>query len=225
MMQGKLLAGKELAYNRLLQQQQNLKKERDADEAQAQKLRNQVALLAEEEAEYHRIEKQAGSYEDVKQRLDGLREKKSDTLRLNAELGFATREIADLTARAEKQRAMIASLDADTAKKAELATKVRAGLGPEKSPKTGLNPRSVSGLPRSTGGPAPLLPSLNAIPKSGRRSPLTRQRSGMREPMAPARSAGRNSETISEVSRPSSAQKSGNLKARQSPTSNGRRNS
>lgn len=125
----KLLAGKNLLYNRLLQQQQNLAKERDADTAQAKNLEASLALIAEEDAEYHRIEKTAGSYDDVKQRLDGHREKKSEYLRLSAELGFAAREIADITARAGKQRAQIRALDADMQKKAELVVKVRAGLG------------------------------------------------------------------------------------------------
>ncbi len=125
----KLLAEKKLAYSRLLQQQQNLAKERDAEEKQAKNLEAQLALIADEEAEYHRIEKTAGSYEELRQRLDKLREKKSEFLRLSAELGFADREIADLTARAEKQKAQIKALDIDVQKKAEFIARVRAGLG------------------------------------------------------------------------------------------------
>lgn len=125
----KVLAEKKLAYSRLLQQQQNLNRERDADTAQAKKLETQLALLAEEDAEYHRIEKTAGSYEDVKQRLDGLRQKKEEYLQLNAELGFAEVQLKDLAARAGKQKELIAALDSDIAKKDGLITKVRAGLG------------------------------------------------------------------------------------------------
>jgi exonuclease SbcC len=125
----KVLAEKKLAYSRLLQQQQNLVKERDAEEKQAKKLEVQLALIADEEAEYRRIEKTAGSYEALRQRMDGLREKKSEFLRRSAELGFAGREIADLTARIDKQRAQIKSLDIDLQKKAEFIARVRAGLG------------------------------------------------------------------------------------------------
>jgi len=125
----KLLAEKKTAYARLVQKQQTLERERDADTAKAKNLEALIALLAVEEVEYHRIEKIAGSYAEIRKRLDGLQEKKAEYLRLTGELGFATREIADLTARAEKQRALIKGLDADSAKKAELITKVRAGLG------------------------------------------------------------------------------------------------
>jgi DNA repair protein SbcC/Rad50 len=127
--QQKVLAKKQLAYSRLLDQQVNLAKERDADIAQAAKLEAQLALIADEEAEYHNIEKTAGSYEDVRQRLEALREKKSEFLRISAELGFTDREIADLTARRAKQHAAITALDADMQVKADLVTKIRAGLG------------------------------------------------------------------------------------------------
>jgi len=127
--QQKLLAEKKLAYSRLLQQQQNLVKERDADSQTAKNLEAQLALIADEEAEYHRIEKTAGSYEALRLRLDGLREKKSEFLRLSAELGFADREIADLTARVEKQRAQIKALDIEVQKKDEFISRVRGGLG------------------------------------------------------------------------------------------------
>ena len=125
----KLLAEKKTVYARLLQQQQTLQRERDADIAQAKNLEASLALLADEEAEYHRIEKTAGSYAEVRQRLDRLREKKAGHLKLTAELGFATREIADLAARVGKQRALIKGLDSEGEKKAGLIAKVRAGLG------------------------------------------------------------------------------------------------
>src|SRR5665647_1509083 len=125
----KILAEKKTACARLLQQQQALQLERDAEQAQAKKLKGMLALLAQEEDEYHRIEKAACSFPIVRQRLDGLKEKKAEHLRLSAELDFASREIADLTARTEKQRVLIRGLDADTEKKAEFIARVRAGLG------------------------------------------------------------------------------------------------
>jgi exonuclease SbcC len=125
----KLLAEKKTAWARLLQQQQALQQERDADLAQAKKLKGSLVLLAQEEDEYRRIEKTASSYPVVRQRLDSLKEKKAEYLRLSAELDFASREIADLTARAEKQRVLIRGLDADAEKKAEFIARVRTGLG------------------------------------------------------------------------------------------------
>ena len=125
----KQLAEKNTAYTRLLQQQQTLQKERDADTTQAKRLEASLTLIADEEAEYHRIEKTAGSYAEVRLRLDSLREKKAGHLNLTAELGFATKECADLTLRAEKQRTLIKGLDGDFEKRAGLIAKVRAGLG------------------------------------------------------------------------------------------------
>jgi exonuclease SbcC len=125
----KILAEKKTACARLFQQQQALQQERDAEQAQAKKLKGMLALLAQEEDEFHRIEKTACSYPVVRQRLDGLREKRAEHLRLSAELDFASREIADLTARTEKQRVLIHGLDADAEKKGEFIARVRAGLG------------------------------------------------------------------------------------------------
>ena len=125
----KLLAEKKTVYVRLVQKQQTLERERDTDTAQAKNLEASLALLADEEAEYHRIEKTAGSYAEIRKRLDGLQQKKAEFLRLTGELGFVTREIADLGARAEKQRTLIRGLEADAVKKAELIAGVRAGLG------------------------------------------------------------------------------------------------
>ncbi|MGA2918224.1 ATP-binding protein [Methanoregula sp.] len=125
----KVLAEKKTAFARLQQQEQTLRSERDKDTAQARKLEAAIALVKDEEAEFNRIKDVAGSYEEMRQRLDGLREKRNEYLRLNAELGFATKELADLAARAGKQKAKINELDADVQKKAELVAKVRAGLG------------------------------------------------------------------------------------------------
>ena len=125
----KVLAEKKLAYNRLLQQQQNLAKERDADTAQAKNLEAQLAVIADEQAEYDRLRPVVGSHDEVRQRLDLLRQKKEKFLRLDAELGFAMKQIADLTAREEAQEAQIRALDADTKKKSELVATLRTALG------------------------------------------------------------------------------------------------
>jgi len=125
----KLLAEKKTAYARLVQKHQTLERERDLDTAQAKNLGASLALIADEEAEYHRIEETAGSYAEIRKKLDGLQQKKAEYLRLTGELGFVTREITDLAARAEKQRALIKGLDTDAGKKAELVAQVRAGLG------------------------------------------------------------------------------------------------
>jgi exonuclease SbcC len=124
-----VLAEKKTAYARLLQQHQTLESERDADTARKKVLETSLSRIADEEAEYHRIEKTAGSYGEVRQRLDGLREKKAEYLRLTAELGFVTKECTDLVARAEKQRGLIRGLERDAEKKAGLIVNVRAGLG------------------------------------------------------------------------------------------------
>jgi exonuclease SbcC len=124
-----VLAEKKTAYARLLQQHQTLESERDADTARKKVLETSLSRIADEEAEYYRIEKTAGSYGEVRQRLDGLKEKKAEYLRLTAELGFITKECTDLAARAEIQRALIRGLESDAEKKAGLIAKVRAGLG------------------------------------------------------------------------------------------------
>ncbi|HVP97631.1 AAA family ATPase, partial [Methanoregula sp.] len=125
----KLLAEKKTAYARLVQKQQILERERDADFVKVKNLEASLTLVADEEAEYHRIERTAGSYAEIRKRLDGLQQKKAEYVRLTGELGFATREIADLVERAEKKRALIKGLEADAVRKAELIAKVRAGLG------------------------------------------------------------------------------------------------
>nr|WP_319376113.1 SMC family ATPase [uncultured Methanoregula sp.] len=129
----KVLADKKTTYARLLQQQQTLQHELDTDTAQAKKLEASLALIADEEVEYHRIEKSAGSYAEVRLRLDALREKKAEHIRLTGELKHATEQIADFAARAEKQRTLIRGLDGDAEKRAGLIANIRVGLaaGPE----------------------------------------------------------------------------------------------
>ena len=125
----RLLAEKKLAYNRLLQQQQNLTRERDADTAQAKRLEASLALITDEEAEYERLKPLVGSHDKVRQRMDRLRQQKEKFLALNAELGFAMKQIADLVAREEAQQAQIRTLEEHARKKAELVATLRAGLG------------------------------------------------------------------------------------------------
>ncbi len=127
--QQNILREKKAAYDRLLQQQQGLRRERDTDLLEAQKLEAQIALLAGEAEEYHRIEKTAGSYDEVRHRLDTLRRKKEEFLEINAELGFANVQLNDFATRKEKQQALIAGFDTDSARKAGLIEKIRAGLG------------------------------------------------------------------------------------------------
>ena len=117
--QQKVLAEKKILCNRLLQQQQNLTKEREADEAQAKKLEAQLALIAEEQAEYDRLRPMAASHEKVQNNLNGLRKKREEFLQLNRDLLYVKDRIADFTVRADKQRGMITSLDADVQKRTE----------------------------------------------------------------------------------------------------------
>ncbi len=131
--QAKILAEKKLAHSRLIQQQQNLKSERDADLLADKRLEASLSLIAEEEAEYHRIEKVAGSYAEVRARLDLLLTKKAEHARLFGELGFIRREIADLATRMERHKALLHNLENDGAEKEKLCTTIRGciGAGPE----------------------------------------------------------------------------------------------
>ena len=125
----KALAEKNLAYSRLREQQQNLVRERDADLAQAKKLEEELALIAEEQAEYERLKPLAGSHDECRMNLERLREKKEKYLAQGAELGFAMKQIADLAGRVQEQQVKLSTLDADEQKKAGLITTIRAGLG------------------------------------------------------------------------------------------------
>ena len=62
----KVLAEKKSVYDRLMQEQQALGKEIAAETAQQKKIDAALALLADEEAEYHRIEKTAAQYAEVR---------------------------------------------------------------------------------------------------------------------------------------------------------------
>jgi exonuclease SbcC len=127
--QQRVLADRKTNFARLQQQQEAIRQELGTDTAQATTLDAALALIAEEEAEYHRIEKAAGSYEEVRGRLDRLQQHKAEHARLSGELRFVNREITDLASRAEKQQALIAGLDHDRAEIARLAGTLRSGLG------------------------------------------------------------------------------------------------
>ncbi|MFA4860691.1 AAA family ATPase [Methanoregula sp.] len=127
--QQKVLAEKKLAYSRLREQQQALRQELADETIRAKKLESALALVADEEAEYHRIEKTAGSYAEVRERLDLLQKKKAEHVRLTGEIAFLKREIADLATREEKQKSLLAGLDKDEAEHTRLCTAIRAGIG------------------------------------------------------------------------------------------------
>ncbi|MFA4850148.1 MAG: SMC family ATPase [Methanoregula sp.] len=125
----KAIAEKKLAYSRLREQQQAVFQELAAETTRAKKLEAALALIADEEAEYHRIEKTAGSYAELRERLDLLQKKKAEHVRLTGELGFLKREIADLATREEKQKTLLANLDKDGAEHARLCAAIRTGIG------------------------------------------------------------------------------------------------
>ena len=125
----RVLAEKKTAYARLLQQQQALRQELANETGQQKRCETTLALIAEEEAEYHRIEKTAGSYTAVRARLDLLQKQKAEHTRLTAECGFARQQVADFAARITKQEALIAGLDHDLQEQARLSSIVRESLG------------------------------------------------------------------------------------------------
>ena len=131
--QQRALLDRKTAYARLLQQQLAAEQELAKETAQQKALEAALALVAEEEAEYQRIEKTAGSYPEVRARLDALQKAKAEQARLAAELGFAKREIDDLASRIERQKALLAGLENDGREKDRICTSLRGciGAGPE----------------------------------------------------------------------------------------------
>jgi exonuclease SbcC len=129
----KVLADKKLAYNRLLQQKQAAQQELEDETIRIGKLDAALAMVAEEEAEYQKIEKTAGTYGEVRARLDALVLKKAEHARIAAELGFADREIRDFDARTEMTRAHLAALEKDAREKDRICGTIRDRLraGPE----------------------------------------------------------------------------------------------
>ncbi|MFA4876878.1 MAG: SMC family ATPase [Methanoregula sp.] len=127
--QAKGLAEKKTAIARLQQQQLALRQELASETAQAKKLEAALTLVADEEAEYHRIEKTAGSYAEVRLRLDALQKKKTEYAKLTGELGFIRREIADLGTRREKQKSLLEAIGKEAEERARIAARLRAGIG------------------------------------------------------------------------------------------------
>ncbi|OPY38300.1 MAG: DNA double-strand break repair Rad50 ATPase [Methanoregula sp. PtaU1.Bin051] len=127
--QQKVLAEKKAAYAALLQKQDAVRQELSEDITLEQKLKTDLKLMADEEAEYHRIEKTATTYAEVRARLDDLQKQMAEHARLTRELGFVQREINDLAARIKKQESLIAGLDGDAAEMSRLVAGIRAGIG------------------------------------------------------------------------------------------------
>jgi len=124
-----VLAEKKTAYTRLTQQQLVLRQELAAETTQQKRYEGTLALVAEEEAEYHSIENMAGTYAAVRARLDKLRQQKAEYTRLAGERGFAEREIADLLTRINRQKGLIIGLDHDVQEQTRLTAIVRESIG------------------------------------------------------------------------------------------------
>jgi len=127
--QQKACAEKRAAYAGLLKQQQAAQGELRGETVQKTKIEASLALIADEEAEYHRIEKTAQAYPEVRARLDSFGKTKAEYDRVTGEIGFAQREIADLAARIGKEQALIDGLEKDAEEMAGKLAAVRAGLG------------------------------------------------------------------------------------------------
>ena len=129
----KVLTGKELAYNRLREQQQAADRELAAEMAQKARLEAALARVAGEEAECRSIEKTANAYSDLRATLDAMGKQKARHDGLTQQLAFIAREVDDLAKRAEKVRAQIASIDKDAAAKESVCAGIRKciGAGPE----------------------------------------------------------------------------------------------
>jgi len=125
----KVLAEKKLLYTKLLQQQQTANQELQEETVRAGKIEAALAMLADEEAEYQKIEKIASSYGEVRKKLDALVLKKAEHGRLTAELGFAGREILEIDARVEMTRAHLAALEKDYCEKEKICGTIRGRLG------------------------------------------------------------------------------------------------
>ncbi len=221
----KRLTEKKLTYNRLTGEQQSLRTEREKEAAHIRKLEGLLNLIAEEETEYHRIEKMAGSYAAVRANLDALQKKKAEHARLTGELGFAKREISDLGARIERQREQIKALDADEQKKDGLVTKVRAGLGSGEIAPDQLEQAvsfRLADINRQSGTLATRLARYEE-----EREKIAADQKTIRAPglMGSARSAGRSLAPILGTSTRSSTQDCRILQTRPLPISDGRRNS
>ena len=129
----KVLAEKKAAHDRLVQQQQAAARELATEAAQQKSIEAALALLKNDEAEYRSLEETAGSYTEVRARLDALAQKKTEHQRLTGELGFAKKQAVEISTRIEKEKVRVAALAKDAEEYARLAATVRKGLraGPE----------------------------------------------------------------------------------------------
>ncbi len=125
----KVLAEKKAAHDRLVQQQQAIKKEIATETTQQQAIESALALLKNDEAEYHGLEKTAGSYAEIRARLDTLTRQKAEHQRVTGELGFSKKQVAEITARIEKEKGRLADLAQEAEEYARRAASVRKGLG------------------------------------------------------------------------------------------------
>ena len=125
----KVLAEKKAAHDRLVQQQQAITKELATETAQQQAIESALVLLRNDEAEYHGLEKAAGSYAEARARLDTLAQKKVEHQRLTGELGFSQKQAAEINARIEKEKSRLADLAKDAGEYARLAASIRMGIG------------------------------------------------------------------------------------------------
>ncbi len=125
----KILAEKKAAHDRLVQQQLAVKRELATETAQQKTIESTLALLKNDEAEYHKLEKAAGSYQEIRARLDTLARQKAEHQRLTGELGFCKTQAAEITTRIEKEKTRIASLAQEAEEYARLAASIRKGLG------------------------------------------------------------------------------------------------
>jgi exonuclease SbcC len=131
----KVLAEKRASHDRLLQQQLAVRKEISAEAEQQEAMESALALLGNDEAEYRGLEKAAGSYPEIRSRLDRLAQQKAEHQRLTGELGFCRKQAAELQARIEKEKNRLAGLAGDAEEYARLAATIRKeiGAGPELS--------------------------------------------------------------------------------------------
>ena len=112
-----------------MQQQLAVKRELATETAQQKTIESTLALLKNDEAEYHKLEKAAGSYQEIRARLDTLARQKAEHQRLTGELGFCKTQAAEITTRIEKEKTRIASLAQEAEEYARLAASIRKGLG------------------------------------------------------------------------------------------------
>ena len=112
-----------------MQQQQAIKKEIATETTQQQAIESALALLKNDEAEYHGLEKTAGSYAEIRARLDTLTRQKAEHQRVTGELGFCKTQAAEITARIEKEKGTACRSCTRSRGYARRAASVRQSLG------------------------------------------------------------------------------------------------